>query len=786
MKSSEKKKTKRPMSLTKKIVLCLLSAAAVIGIVWLLYYVFHYVMYDKYKDYLTSYEYETGTAYAPLTDAQADVKGMDLVAENEFLKLYTDTATGYIAVYDKRDGSVTYSNPENLENDQIANKSNLNYLRSAFILTYYNADVKSGTYDSYSACVEKGKLSVESIENGVRYIYRVGEEVTSGGVEGMYFDIPLEYRLDGDGLLVSVPASGIKEYGNGYVGRIQLLRYMGAAHNTEEGYMVVPNGSGSLIYFNNGKTSAANYSQYIYDIDPLAANYTTTENITPAKLPIYGICRGDRSLLVTVEDGASTALITANVSGSYNEYNYVYPTFVLRNTDNLRMFGNTTQDVYVMESDLYDINVTVRYTFLNEEYKGYDGLANYYRERLIAEGVLTPITENGDIPFYYDVIAGVKETSHFLGVQYLHTFSMTDFDEAGEISTDLLNMGISNQVMNLQGWFNGGYYHNAADKIRVTRALGGKSDLEDLQETMTANGGSLYVDVAFQQVTFADNGFNYNAESSRYYGAGYVAAFGLVNPTTLRNTSGLGYSEARYDLLSPKYLPRYVEKFAKKIQKIDVEGISLRDLADCLQSDKKRTNVINREEALDVVLGQFEVLEKTEKNLMLDSSNAYAFAYADDIINVPVTHNEFAIVDESIPLYEMILHGCVSYSTELLNYDDSEDMSKTILQAIEAGAAPHYVFTWEESSKMKDTGMNRFYATTYETWKEEAVSVYNEINGALQYVSGAEMTGHEIMDNDVRKVTYSNGVIIYLNYSETTQNADGLEIPAMSYRLEGI
>lgn len=786
MKSSENKKMKRPMSLTKKIVLCLVGIAAAAAIIYLLYYVFHYVLYDKYEDYLTSYEYETGTAYAPLSDSGKEVKGMDLVAENDILKLYTDTKTGYIAIYDKRDGSITYSNPENLENDQIANKSNLNYLRSAFILTYYNQDVKSATYDSYSYSVERGQMTYESIENGIRYIYRVGELKAKDGSDGISFEIPLEYRLDGDSITVSIPACGIKEYGNGSVARIQLLRYMGAGHNSEEGYMVVPNGSGSLINFNNEKLTAASYSQYIYGIDPMAANYNLTENVTDAKLPIAGICREDRTLLLTVEDGATSALYTAGISGVYNEYNYLYPTFVLRNVDNLRMFGNATQDIYILEEELYDMNMEVRYTFLNDEYTGYAGLANYYREKLIAEGVLTPMASDGNIPFYYDVIAGVKETSHFLGVQYLRTFAMTEFEEAAKISEDLEANGITNQVMNLQGWFNGGYYHDAADKINVTWGLGGKSDLEDLQRTLTANNGRLYVDVAFQQVTFADDGFNYGTEGSRYYGAGYVASFGLVNPTTLRATSGLGYIEPQYDLLSPKYLPRYVEKFAKKIQKIDVEGISLRDLADYLHSDKKRTNVVTREEALDVVLGQFDVLEATEKKMMLDASNAYAFGYATDIINAPITHNEYLIVDESIPLYEMIIHGCIPYSTELLNYDDSEDMTLTILQAIEAGAAPHYVFTWEESSLMKNTGMNRFYATTYETWKEEAVRVYGQVNEALKYVSGSQIIDHEIMDNDVRKVTYDNGVIIYINYSDKTQNADGVSIPAMSYRMEGI
>lgn len=786
MKSSKKEKTKLPMSLTKKIILFVLGAAIIVAVIYLLYYFIHYVSYNKYRDYLSSYEYEQGTEYAPIAEASPDVAGMELVCENEFLKLYTDTKTASIAIFDKRDGSVTYSNPPNADNDSVANASNMNYLKSQFVLGYYNSDVTAGAMDSYSQSVAKGQFKVEGIQNGLRYIYHIGEPVNSTGNEGISFEVPLEYRLNGDALDVSVPVSGIKEYGNASIYRIQLLSYMGAADNTEDGYLVVPNASGSLIYFNNGKTSEASYAQYIYDIDPLAANYTTTENVESARLPLFGICREDRSILVTVEDGAGTTSITAGVSGVYNDYNYAYPTVVLRNTDNLRMFGNTSQDIFVLEPDAYDINFKVKYTFLTEENKGYAGLAGYYRDRLIAENVLTPVGTSGDIPFYYDVITGVKETSHFLGVQYLHTFVMTSFDEAGKISADLAANGISSQVMNLQGWFNGGYYHDAPHNIRVLGKLGGKSDLEKLQKTVADNNGRMYVDVALQEVTFADDGFSYNMESSRYYGAGYVAAFGQVNPTTLRNTSALGYMETRYDLLSPKYLPRYVGKFADKIEGIDVYGISLRDLGNELHSDKRRTNIINREEALDVVLAQFDVLEATGKQLMTNCGNAYSFAYSTDIINVPVTDNNFPIVDESIPLYEMIIHGSIPYSTKLLNFQDEEDMTGMILQSIEAGAAPHYVFTWDESSKMKNTGLNRYYATTYDTWKNEAVSVYTQINDALKYVSGAIMADHQILDGGVRKVTYDNGVIIYINYDSEAKQADGLEIPAMSYRLEGI
>lgn len=780
MKSKEKK-LKRPMSLTKRIVLTLLAVIAVIVVAYLLYYFIHYVNYNKYKSCLSSYEYEQGAAYTPIEEAVSDVPGFELVCESEYLKLYTNPANADIAVYDKRNGEITYSNPQDPDNDTVANTSNKNYLKSQFIVAYYNEDVKSGTYSSYADSVSAGRFYAEGIENGIRYIYQVGEQ----NDQTIHFEIPLEYRLNGDNLEVSVPVKGIKEYGGGYVYRIQLLRYMGATSYDDEGYIVVPNGSGSIINFNNGKKGVASYSQYIYDIDPLAANYTTVENLLSAKLSLFGICKEDSGILVTVEDGASNALITAGVSGIYNDLNYAYPTFVLRIADNLRMFGDTTQDVYVMEPDAYDVNLKVRYTFLTDEFSGYAGLANYYRKRLVDEGVLSAKNENGDIPFYYDVIGGVKETAHMLGVQYLHTFSMTDFDEAEEMSGQLAAEGISNQVMNFQGWFNGGYYHDTADAVHVTGKLGGKSGLEDLNETLTDNGGTLYTDVAFQEVTFADDGFNYSAEGARYYGAGYVASFGLVNPTTLRNTSGLGYLENRYSLLSPKFLPRYVEKFSGKISKIDVAGISLRDLGNVLSSDKKRTNPITREEALDVVLEQFETLQGTGKRLMTNAANDYSFAYSTDIINVPITGNDLAIVDAHIPLYEMIVHGYISCASELLNFENSDDMDRIVLSMIEAGVAPHYVFTWQESSEMKQTALNRFYTTTFANWKEQAVDVYNQTNEALCNVNGSAIVNHEILSDAVRKVTYDNGVIIYLNYSDEEQKADGITIPAMSYRLEG-
>ena len=127
---------------------------------------------------------------------------------------------------------------------------------------------------------------------------------------------------------------------------------MGAGHKSENGYMVVPNGSGSIINFNNGKLTSTAYSQYIYDIDPMMANYNTTENLDAARLPFFGICRDNRSLLVEVEEGATSSMITADIAGKFNDYNFAYPIFILRNADNLKNFGTSTSDVYVLEEEI--------------------------------------------------------------------------------------------------------------------------------------------------------------------------------------------------------------------------------------------------------------------------------------------------------------------------------------------------------------------------------------------------------------------------------------------------
>lgn len=857
------------MQKSKKLLYGIVGLILLAVVIWMIYFIVRFYSYNHYRDYVSSYDYEEGSAFTPIKESKASVEGMVLAAENASIKLYVNEASGEVAFYDKRNETTVYSNPQDADSDAIANETNKNYMKSQLIVDYFNEARTQGTYDSYSYCVEKEQLEVESIENGVRFLYTIGDlssetgiapqyiseetlnevisklpekeakfvgkkyveskvadgymemlestvkgkaqlrklntyfenagftaedymrEMENSGVEGVVpisFMIPLEYRLTDDGVEVSVPMKGVQENGGGAIFRIQLLRYLGTAGTQEEGYMLVPNGSGSLIDFNNGKTTASNYSEYIYGIDPLAAEYVVMENTEDAKMALFGIFRQESGIFATVEDGASLCYLTAGVSGKINEYNYVYPTFTLRGNDKLSMFGTTGNeaDLPIVEKKYYDSNLCVRYTLLTEENNGYVGAANYYRERLVDEGVLSALAGKEHIKFYYDVVGGVDMYKHFLGTKYNGLYAMTTFEEAEEMSNDLKELGITNQVMNYQGWMNGGYYHDVTDKVKVPLALGGKSGLEDLSETVVGNGGSFYADAAIQKVTTISKRYSATNETSRYYGGGYIAEFGLVNPANLRRVSGLGYTENHYYLVSPKFMVRYAEKFAKKMNGYEIDGISLRDLGNELHSDKKRTNVIHREEALDVVKSELSILEQTGKKLMVNDGNDYSFAYADDVLNAPLTDNDYYIVDQTVPFYEMLIHGYIDYSGSVINLSDTYDQADTVLSLIEAGASPHFMFTWKSASDMKNTAINRYYATTYASWKEDAAAIYQQVDEALSPVSGMAIVDHQVFDNGVTATTYSNGITIYVNRTNKDGQADGMTVPAMSYVTGGM
>lgn len=849
----------------RKIKIGLLVGVAIAAIGFVSNLVLRYYLFDDYKQCLSSYEVEEGSEFKPLSETKSDVKDMELVAENEGYKLYTNLTTTEVAIYDKNTKEITYSNPKDREEDEVANGVNQAELNSQIVIDYYNAARNSATVNNYEMSIQYGQFTAEAIDQGIRYTYELKEPSSTTGIvpttiteerlqttvldnlsdkdartvkgrykknnDGVYellkdaqkskvgmsklnklfekagyteedyaedmsetgevdeaisFTIPLEYRLTEKGLNVSVPAREIKEGGGAKIFRLQLLKFFGAAGKDEEGYMLVPNGSGSLIYFNNGKQDAA-YSQYVYGIDPTAQSYVVVENTKQARLPIFGIKRDDSAIFATIHNGDALASINADVAGKLNSYNYAFAEFDLREMELLDMFGisNTQSDTPVVEKDFYDVNFSIDYAFLDKDNASYSGMANYYRNQLKEQGILKEKEASDALPFYLDIIGGVELRERILGVPHKTVYPMTTFEEAGKIADELGVNGINNIRMNYRGWFNGGIYHSVADQVKIMKKLGGEKGMEALSAKLEANGGKLFGDTAFQKVPYTSKRFDYRLESSKYY-SGYIVSFGSVNPATMRQTSTLNwYSELAYDVMSPKFLVRYVDQYVDAMDKVDITGIGLRDLGNYLTSDKKRTALINRQEAKEIVSNQLEKLEGTGKDLLINGGDFYSLAYATDIIDAPTCQSEFYIVDEEVPFYEMLIHGAIDYAggTTNLSATANEDLDK--LKMIEYGIAPRFTFSYDESKNIKYTSSADLYSIQYNIWLQDAVDTYKELNDALGQVVNSQMISHEVLENGLHKTTYDNGTAIYVNYSKVPIREDGVEVDAQSYVVKG-
>lgn len=85
-----RKKPVTRLIITLAIVFCLAAYAA--------YLCINYYFYNEYAECLAEYGYESGSAFTPLEDSEKSIPKMVLAAENDILKLYTNTKTTEVAV----------------------------------------------------------------------------------------------------------------------------------------------------------------------------------------------------------------------------------------------------------------------------------------------------------------------------------------------------------------------------------------------------------------------------------------------------------------------------------------------------------------------------------------------------------------------------------------------------------------------------------------------------------------------------------------------------------------
>lgn len=616
-------------------------------------------------------------------------------------------------------------------------------------------------------------LAYDNEENGI-----------SGGgtiADKPHFTVPLEYRLEADSLLVSIPVSQIEEAKGYRIRTVRLLEYFGAAGAEEQGYMLVPDGSGSLIYLNNGKSRDEIYAQRVYGEDENDNSFRRGQVAESVRLPVFGLKAGDDAWFAEIEQGDGIASIHADVSGRNNMYNNIFASFAIRGEDVLDLYkGNQVEEIRLLTDPYYPGDVAVRYHFLSGDQANYSGMAKLYREKLEREGVLKRLEGEEELPLYISLLGAVDVRKTILGVPYKGMHAMTTFEQASQLVQGMQQDGINNIRMRYLGWFNQGLNHKIASKVKHDRVLGSTKELQSLAAQLEKSGGRLYPDVAFQHVYRDDLQFAPASDAARF-----ITREQALRTPYNRAFNAMDYDLGTYYLLSPAKLPYYVERFMKAYERYGFEAVSLRDLGDLLHADYRVNRIIFRETAKHIVNEQLDKVSKAYSDVLIAGGNAYALPYASHLVNVPTSTSVFNITDERVPFYQMVIHGYIDYAGSPINLDDQQDVQDHLLRSIEHGAAPHFLWSHTSSSKLKFTPYDGMFSTMYAAWYDQAVSMYKTANEVLGRLRTKRMEEHVQHQLGVIEVRYEDGTSVFINYNDQPAAVDGMVIPAKNFAVGG-
>lgn len=600
------------------------------------------------------------------------------------------------------------------------------------------------------------------------------------------FQLAIEYSLDKDQLVVKIPSADIRYPADYPVNDISVLSFLGAGGNKESGSILVPDGSGALIHFNNGKTRYPAYKQAVYGKDGTTEITDAYAQQQEAKLPVFGLIKEKGAMLGIIEQGASLATINADVSGRLNGYNYVYPSFTLLAKGDVTLSSSEqNRSLPRFQQEPPKTDYVIRYAFLSGEEASYPGMARYYQNYLLERGGLPEAQaagaqdSPGNTPFYLELVGGITKTKHVLGIPYQSLEPLTTFDEAQQILEQMKEQGIDNIRLKYAGWFNRGLDHKVPDSLSVDKALGGSKGLEKLAAFTREQGIQLFPDVALLQAN-QPKGFKINKEASRMLSEIPAAVYPYNMATKRRDRS---YTPAY--IISPSRVSGYVEDTLKGIAPFQTGGISLRDMADQLNSDFRKNHEIDRTVSEQISVQSLDRIAGQSLRILADGGNAYALPYLSDITDAPVTSSRFKLEDEEIPFYPMVVRGYVNYTGKPFNLSTFTSPRQYVLKSLEYGSGLYYEWIHAPNHKVKDTDFDYLYAVNYEQWISQAAEMYEEVNGVMMHVQNQRLTGHEKLADGVYKSTYEGGMSVIVNYNRTPVTAEGRTVEAESYITGG-
>ena len=697
------------------------------------------------------------------------------VAENDRLELHYDMVESQIILKDKLTQEEWRSTPDDIAQDKRATGVNKINRQSDLIVQYHNTSYVTDQVNSYTGAIKKGDFTWELIENGVAIRYYFPKQG---------FVIPVQYVLEEDCLAASIISEGIEEEvwedpdtdpeKKQSVMNVALLPFMGAAGSDDEGYLIIPDGSGALIHFNNGRTGAAIYQQDVYGRDDALTIRKAATTTYDVNMPLFGIVRNGRALMAVVENGDYQAQLNAMVNGQLTGYSNAYfaVQYIHMEANTIMPGSEHSTDVMLPTNTFRDMgNFTVRYYPLAAENATYADVAAAYRAQLgLKESIADASTQQ------LEMVASIPSIDTFLGVPYESVRVLTSYEQAAQTLRDFAAEGLNDLTLRYTGWSKQSVRGKMVTGLDLDNRLGGKKAFDGLRQAVKETGAEMVLAVDLIDIYEDGNGY-----WSLFAATDSVNSTAKQVPEFLQST---GYQDPEgkpWYLLSPDKVPEAARKLAENLSG-QVDGVSLSMLGNTVYSSFGKTG-ISRTSAGMYWQQALETLSGKIQTLSAKTASAYAFPYIEQVDATPCASSRFEVTDMEIPFYQMVTHGAMALYTEPVNEDGN--VRKALLRAIEYGMYPSWRVIAGDTALLSGTDYASWHAASLDAWREEIKNTAAWM-APLGVYAGMQMTGHEQVTATLSVTTYANGDMVLVNYGSEDAEHLGVTVPALGYAIKEV
>ncbi|MBO4468713.1 MAG: hypothetical protein J5766_05370 [Clostridia bacterium] len=594
---------------------------------------------------------------------------------------------------------------------------------------------------------------------------------TNGGISiTFYFEkqqisVQVDYLLRDDSILIKIDPKKIAEGDKYMLTSVSVAPFLCSVKNkTDDSYLFVPSGCGALVYADEEKADAVDVSDEMYGIGSREPDDSAIKTLTAdLTMPVFGAKNGDKGMLAIIEGGTESTSLRINTGNSNIGYSAVYADFDVRSHTTLYK-NEDWGSVNKFSNELTTNTLAIGYYPLYGDKADYVGMAEKYREYLLKNGMKKSGEEERMINL--EILGGTKVTESALGVPYDTVYATTTVKQAEKIITEIADITKEKPVVQLCGFGDSGLdIGKIAGDLKLNGSIGSTDDLKNLSKKCLDKNIGLYFDYDALQ-------YKENSSLASFKNDSALA----VNDRNIRlkyyyswcgtvDSTGKGWNNnSNFTLIKRSLIPGILGKITGSADNFGLKGISLSTLGSIAYSDNSEQKYYSKGQMPEQVYSQIKKIKESGKKVLLSNANAYAAMAADYVLDSPSKSSQYDFMDEDVPFYQIVFKGTIPLASSPLAM--SGDVDKAILKAVETGTGLTFAMSYNYTNKLIDNADVRYFGSDYQNAKSLIKNAVDEYKDYFDAVKGARIVDHCVVEKNIVKTQFDNGVTVYVNYSD--------------------